>query len=362
MATPRSTSYLNALWITGYIPTQSDFEDLFVSFANLQDNNYLDLNDTAITAQAGGGQGSAYPITKLANQLTTVATAGDSVVLPVATVGKWGYIFNTQTAAADVFPAVGDYFVNLNPNIANSLPGGYIIFFRCLFAGQWIIQYISDTGISVGIGNAGITATTLTPIMSLSNTYHLTALATGLTINAPTWKFGGGQLLTIAIKDDGTVRSLAWNGIYEGLNVVLPSQTYQGAQMYFTFMYNSTTNKWQLINYVVNGSYEVPRYIYIGKISQTGTGAPTIAIIRNNLQITPTWARSSTGIYTLTATGFFDSAKTAVSIMGTDNSAQLATASVTSSPNVVTVETIDTIGVHHDGYLSSRPFKIEIYQ
>ena len=72
MATPRSISYLNALWVTGYIPTQTDFEDLFASYSNLVDNNALDLTDLNITAYAGG---RLTPI-NLQNVLTKLLSLG----------------------------------------------------------------------------------------------------------------------------------------------------------------------------------------------------------------------------------------------------------------------------------------------
>ncbi len=41
----------------------------------------------SLTAHAGGGQGSALPLTKMMNRVTTVASAGDSVVLPASARG-----------------------------------------------------------------------------------------------------------------------------------------------------------------------------------------------------------------------------------------------------------------------------------
>ena len=44
---------------------------------------------------------------------------------------------------------------------------------------------------------------------------------------------------------------------------------------------------------------------YKALITQTGTGAPTATVLHNTLGGTPTWARTSAGIYTLTLTGAF---------------------------------------------------------
>ncbi len=64
----------------------------------------------AVTAFAGGGQGSATALIHSYNIITTVATAGDSVRLPaVFAVNSLVYVKNDDAAeSADVFPASGD--------------------------------------------------------------------------------------------------------------------------------------------------------------------------------------------------------------------------------------------------------------
>jgi len=50
--------------------------------------------------------------------------------------------------------------------------------------------------------------------------------------------------------------------------------------------------------------------VYSGYISQTGTAAPTVDILQNNTGVSVTWARSSAGVYTATASsGVFVSGK-----------------------------------------------------
>jgi hypothetical protein len=62
----------------------------------------------AITAHAGGGQGSATPLTTMVNRVTTVATAGDSVVLPTAAPGMNVTVINSGANSLAVFPAGTD--------------------------------------------------------------------------------------------------------------------------------------------------------------------------------------------------------------------------------------------------------------
>ena len=54
-----------------------------------------------ITAHAGGGQGSATPLPAAINRLTTVATAGDSVVLPAAAPGLQVMVVNSTATSAN---------------------------------------------------------------------------------------------------------------------------------------------------------------------------------------------------------------------------------------------------------------------
>lgn len=64
---------------------------------------------TGITAFAGGGQASATALTKIVNSVDTVATAADSVKLPVPTkVGQMILIENTTATSMQVFGAGTD--------------------------------------------------------------------------------------------------------------------------------------------------------------------------------------------------------------------------------------------------------------
>ena len=76
----------------------------------------------AITAHAGGGQGSATALTAKWHRITTVATAADSVVLPTATAGLSVIVINAAAAnAVAVFPASGDVINALSANASISV-------------------------------------------------------------------------------------------------------------------------------------------------------------------------------------------------------------------------------------------------
>jgi hypothetical protein len=90
-----------------------------------------------ITAHAGGGQANATPLTTSLNRVTTVASAGDSVVLPASFAGAEITVINAAAAnSMNVFPAVGDAINALGANNAFAVAAGKTATFYCATAGQ----------------------------------------------------------------------------------------------------------------------------------------------------------------------------------------------------------------------------------
>lgn len=97
----------------------------------------------ALTAHAGGGQGSGLALTKSINRVTTAATAGDSVVLPAALAGKSITVENSAAAnPIDIFPATGDAINTLAVNTAVRINANYMVEFKCSVAGTWVTSPI----------------------------------------------------------------------------------------------------------------------------------------------------------------------------------------------------------------------------
>jgi hypothetical protein len=93
---------------------------------------------STITAHAGGGQGSATPLTTMINRVSTVASAGDSVVLPAFVLGLQIYVANAAaTNSMNVFPATGDQINALGANAAFAVAAGKNATFTCTAANQW---------------------------------------------------------------------------------------------------------------------------------------------------------------------------------------------------------------------------------
>jgi hypothetical protein len=112
-------------------------------FANGLGTGYsgsLETQSTAngLTAHAGGGQGSATPLTAMVNRVTTVATGGDSVILPTNAPGLCITVMNAAAAnSMNVFPDTGASINALAANSAFAVAAGKTAVFYCTNANQW---------------------------------------------------------------------------------------------------------------------------------------------------------------------------------------------------------------------------------
>jgi hypothetical protein len=90
-------------------------------------------------------------------------------------------------------------------------------------------------------------ASSLTPDISASDVYAYTALAAGLTINAPTGTPLDGDKLIFRLLDNGTSRALTWNATYTVIGVTLPTATTINKTTYVGCIYNANNTRWDVI-------------------------------------------------------------------------------------------------------------------
>jgi len=95
---------------------------------------------------------------------------------------------------------------------------------------------------------------TLTPDISLGDTFTITAQAAGLSVANPTGTPVNGQRMTIRIKDNGTARAITWSGTQfrASTDLTLPTSTTVNKTIYLGFLYNSTDTKWDLVSKIDN--------------------------------------------------------------------------------------------------------------
>lgn len=91
-----------------------------------------------LTALSGGGQSGATPLTAMLNRVTTVAAAGDSVMLPPSIPGSEITVANAAAAnSMNVFPQSGDAINALSANAAFAVAANKTAAFVCMVAGTW---------------------------------------------------------------------------------------------------------------------------------------------------------------------------------------------------------------------------------
>lgn len=134
------------------------------------------LNESAadgIIAHAGGGQASATPLGNEVNRITTVATAGDSVMLPPSAAGLTIIVINASLVPMQVYGFGTDTVDGIATGAGATQMQGSTTIYCCTTPGAW-----STNGI--GTGYAG-------------------SLPTVSATNAITAHSGGTQALAVAL-------------------------------------------------------------------------------------------------------------------------------------------------------------------
>lgn len=161
---------------------------VFMGNTPLQPGDFLlEASQDNITAHAGGGQTAAFPITTQTARITTVATAGDSVVLPPSTPGLELLVTNHGINAMQVYGLGTDQIDDQVAATGVSQMANSQVIYTCAAAGNWYTEGLS-TGFSRGLGlqtvsNATVAANTTvtqaagTAIVSALN--NITSTAAG---------------------------------------------------------------------------------------------------------------------------------------------------------------------------------------
>jgi hypothetical protein len=91
-----------------------------------------------VTATAGGGQANARQISDMTTRVTTVATAADSVKLPVAVPGLMLTVINAAAAnSMNLFPATGEAINAGAANAAFAVAAGKAVLCIATASKQW---------------------------------------------------------------------------------------------------------------------------------------------------------------------------------------------------------------------------------
>ena len=115
-------------------------------------------------------------------------------------------------------------------------------------AGSTTLTLPASSGtVNVSASNTQASAASVTPDITAYTQYNFTALAAGLTINAPTGTAYDGQKLTFRLLDNGTARALTWNATYTVIGVTLPTTTTISKTTYVGCTYNLSATRWDVV-------------------------------------------------------------------------------------------------------------------
>jgi hypothetical protein len=160
-----------------------------------------------LTAFAGGGQGSATQLTTGYTNVTTVATAGDSVKLPAAVAGLSATVKNNGAANLAVFPATADTINGGSANASITLVPGAEKTFVAMDSTNWetsedVVQSSSVTtnSISEATTDGGITLSQAT--IEKHTTFAVNTTATVLAANFKKGYFTSTSAAAVSLTTD----------------------------------------------------------------------------------------------------------------------------------------------------------------
>jgi hypothetical protein len=180
----------------------------------IADGSATESVETGISALAGGGQPTAAQtanhITETYSEVTSVATAADSVLLPDAAVGVRLRIKNDGDAALAVFPwGSVDTINDLTNPISVSLPVGADVQFTKVDAANW--ETAQGLGVTSDVNAQNITvvnnAATTAAIADISSTSLTTGELLSLTHTNSAIASGGSMLDIISTGVNTTITS-----------------------------------------------------------------------------------------------------------------------------------------------------------
>lgn len=157
---------------------------------------YLESSGDNIVARAGGGQALATQINTQTARITTVASIGDSVMLPPSAPGLEMLVINHGANSMQVFGAGTDTIDDQATAAGVAQMANSMVIFTCATAGKWYteglssgfaaalgLQTFSYSTIAANIGNTQGTGTSITTM--LTNVTATAAASATLPVSSP---------------------------------------------------------------------------------------------------------------------------------------------------------------------------------
>lgn len=156
---------------------------------------FTESAQNGITAFAGGGQGSATQLTTQTSRITTVATAGDSIKLPVAAPGLELMVINRGANSMQVFGAGTDTVDGQPFATGVSQMQSSLVIYVSVAVGTWETE-----GLATGFGGPGLQTQSTANGLTALGTNQATALVLNSMISRiTTTATGTGVVLPAAV-------------------------------------------------------------------------------------------------------------------------------------------------------------------
>lgn len=205
-----------------------------------------------ITAFAGGGQTNATQLSAEVNRITTVATAGDSVKLPVASPGLTIMVINKAAKPMQVFAATGETIDDVASATGVTQMQNSVVIYTSTVAGKWYAN-------GLGAGYAGSFPTlSVTDAITASAT-QTQAAGTALTtvINRVVTVASAGNAVTLPLSQPGMVLTVinahatnavgVFPGVGDAINAIAANGVYSLAATKSADFYCAVAGTWHTI-------------------------------------------------------------------------------------------------------------------
>lgn len=188
-----------------------------------------------------GGGNLTLGITAAEEDGTDISSPGLKVIDATSGVSSaaWTTVSGYGTTPADTC------FVKLQFALSGAVPADDVFYIDSV-----ILEDVTET-FRLNRTNFSATTTSTASLTIDSDTVRrqdVTALATNMTINAPTGTPASGQELTLMIVDDGTPRTLTWNSAWASRVGPLPTATLSGKNIYVQAQWTASIAKWVVLN------------------------------------------------------------------------------------------------------------------
>jgi hypothetical protein len=231
-------------------------------YTNINNSTFNDMvinGNTTITINNSQANNCNVVIdlgTMIVYNSTMVSEAIGNTVLTASNVSNViinGSTFADSDGTAAIVNIAGLYsFGGVNYDAANSVITGTSFGDFQYFDNISVITYLRAAALIetrvVPRANGVASGSTVTIDANAVDQYAIAALATGVTIAAPTGTLTEGQKLTIRIRDNTISQTITWNAIFRPIGTTLPTATVAGKLVYVGCIYNVLDTKWDVVS------------------------------------------------------------------------------------------------------------------